>query len=135
MIKLVFPLHRRSELSREEFQRYWRDTHGPLVRSHAGTLGIRRYVQNHTLATPLNDGLRASRGAPADYDGVAELWFDSLDAVAAAVATPEGQAASAELLEDERRFIDHARSPLWLSEEHEVIGPGRPRPQRGRPVS
>jgi uncharacterized protein (TIGR02118 family) len=123
VIKLVFPLHRRPELSREEFQRYWRETHGPLVRAHAETLGIRRYVQSHTLSTPVNDGLRASRDAPEDFDGVAELWWDSLDALAAAVATPEGQAASVELLEDERRFIDHARSPLWLSEEHEVIAP------------
>jgi uncharacterized protein (TIGR02118 family) len=123
VIKLVFPLRRRPELSREEFQRYWRETHGPLVRAHAETLGIRRYVQSHTLSTPVNDGLRASRDAPEDFDGVAELWWDSLDALAAAVATPEGQAASVELLEDERRFIDHARSPLWLSEEHEVIAP------------
>ena len=123
MIKLVFTLHRKPGLSRDEFQRYWRDTHGPLVRTHAATLGIRRYVQSHTLTTPLNDGLRASRDAPEGYDGVAELWWDSLDALAAAVATPEGQAASVELLEDERRFIDHARSPLWLSEEHEVIAP------------
>jgi hypothetical protein len=26
------------------------------------------------------------------------------------------------LLEDERRFIDLASSPIWLAEEHPVIG-------------
>jgi hypothetical protein len=25
------------------------------------------------------------------------------------------------LLEDERRFIDHALSPIWLAEEHPVV--------------
>jgi hypothetical protein len=55
------------------------------------------------------------------YDGVAELWLDSLDDLAAATATPAGAAAGAALWEDERRFIDHARSPIFLVEEHPVI--------------
>ena len=127
MIKLVFALRRRSDLTREEFQRYWRETHAPLVHSHAEVLGIRRYVQVHTVPDELHAPLRASRGAPEAYDGVAELWFDSLDAIGAGVATAEGQAASRALLEDERRFIDHAASPLWLAEEHPVVdGPGDP---------
>ena len=49
MIKLSFCLRRLSPLSREEFQRYWFDTHGPLVRKHAEALRIQRYVQTHTL--------------------------------------------------------------------------------------
>ena len=122
MIKLVFCLRRLPQLSREEFQRYWFERHAPLVRSHAATLKIRRYVQTHTDAQPLNDALQASRGGPEAYDGVAELWWDSAEALAAATATPEGQAAGAALLEDERRFIDLARSPLFLADEHVVIG-------------
>jgi uncharacterized protein (TIGR02118 family) len=121
VVKLVFCLRRRPELTREQFQTYWRDRHGPLVREAAPALAIRRYVQLHTLASPLSERLRAGRGAPEDFDGVAELWFDSLDALAAAGATPEGRAAGKRLVEDERRFIDLARSPLWLAQEHEVI--------------
>jgi uncharacterized protein (TIGR02118 family) len=121
MIKLVYMLRRRGDLSREEFQRYWREDHAPLVRSHAEVLGIRRYVQLHTLADELHAPLRASRGAPEAYDGVAELWFDTVEAVGAGVATPEGQAAALTLFEDERQFIDHAASPVWLAEEHPVV--------------
>ena len=122
MIKLVFCVRRRAEMSREEFQRYWRERHAPLVREAAAALGIRRYVQAHTLTSPVNDGLRRGRGAPEEFDGVAELWFESLDALTAAGATPEGRAASRRLLEDERRFIDLARSPVWVAEEHTVVG-------------
>ena len=124
MIKLTFCLHRLPSLSRDEFQRYWREQHAPLVASHAATLRIRRYVQMHSLADgdPVNAGLRASRGGPEDYVGVAELRWDSLDDLAAANASDEGRAASLALLEDERRFIDLARSPLWLGREHVVIG-------------
>ena len=122
VIKLVFCLRRRAELSREEFQRHWRDTHAPLVHQHGAALGIRRYVQVHTLPTGTSAALAASRAVEEEeYDGVAELWWDSLDALAAAVATPDGQRAGAELLEDERRFIDLSRSPIFLAEEHVVL--------------
>ena len=40
MIKLTFCLRRLPHLSREEFQRYWREQHAPLVAKHAKTLGI-----------------------------------------------------------------------------------------------
>ena len=121
MIKLVFCLHRLPHLSREEFQRYWYEQHAPLVRSHSATLGIRRYVQTHTLDSPLNDVLQASRGGPEAYDGVAELWWDSAEALAAATATPEGQVAGQALLADERTFIDLARSPLFVAVERPII--------------
>jgi uncharacterized protein (TIGR02118 family) len=121
MVKLVFCLRRLPQLSRAEFQRYWLDRHGPLVRSHAATLGIRRYVQTHTDHAPLGDAVAASRGAPDAYDGVAELWWDSAEALAAATATPEGAAAGRALLEDERRFIDHAHSPIFLATEHPLV--------------
>lgn len=121
MIKLVFCLRRLPRLSRAEFQRYWRETHGPLVRSHATVLRIRRYVQLHTRDTPMNAALAAGRGAPAEYDGIAELWWESLEDLTAAVQSPEGRVAGDALLEDERRFIDLAHSPLWLADEHEVI--------------
>ena len=121
MIKLSFALRRRDDLSREEFQRYWLEHHAPLVRSVADVLAIRRYVQTHTLPDEVQAALVASRGAPEPFDGVAELWYDSLEAIVTAVSTEEGRAAAAALLEDERRFIDHARSPLWFGEEHPIV--------------
>ena len=121
MMKLVFCLRRLPTLTREEFQRYWLEQHGPLVRSHAKALAIRRYVQTHTLDGPTNAMLQASRGGPDAYDGVAELWWDSPEALAAATSTPEGRAAGTALLEDERRFIDLVRSPLFVTVEHPLI--------------
>lgn len=122
MLKLIFCLHRLPALSREEFQHYWRDQHGPLVRQHAATLRIARYVQSHALGGPLDEALQASRGAAAGYDGVAELWWTSMEDLAAATASEAGRAASLALLEDERRFIDLARSALFVVEEHVVVG-------------
>ena len=122
MIKLTFAVRRRADVAPEEFHRYWRDEHGPLVRSFQAVLGIRRYVQVHRLDTPFNDALRASRNALEPFDGIAELWWDDLDALTAGASTTEGLAAGEALLADEGRFIDLAQSALWLGEEVEIIG-------------
>lgn len=121
MIKLTFALIRRPELTREAFQTYWFDHHGPLVASVRETLRIRRYVQTHSLPPETSEALRQSRGGPEDYDGVAQLWWDSLEDVAAATADPAGVEAGRLLLEDECKFIDLARSPLWWGEEKAVF--------------
>ena len=123
MIKLVFMVRRREGMAKEEFQRYWKQEHADLVKRHAGLLGIRRYVQTHALDTPLDDALAGSRGSePRQYDGVAELWWDSIDDLVQAATSEECQAGQQALLEDERRFIDVANSPIWLGEEITVIG-------------
>ena len=121
MVKLIFAVRRREDIEPDEFHRYWRDSHGPLVRSFQAALGIRRYVQAHRVDTPFNDFLRASRGCLEAFDGVAEIWFEDLDAITTAGATPDGAAAGKALLEDEARFIDLGRSSLWLAEEVEII--------------
>jgi len=122
MVKLTFALRRRSDLSREDFQRYWRDTHAPLVRARAGTLRIQRYVQAHTASTPLDDALRASRGGSVEpFDGVAELWWDSVEDLAEAMTSPEGAQAAGELLADEAKFIDLEASPIWIAREEVVL--------------
>jgi len=121
MIKMIYCLRRLPHLSREEFQRYWRETHGPLVQKHADTLHIRRYIQVHTGYDLLNDNMRASHGGPEPYDGVAELWWDSLEDLSPPTPSPERQKATQMLFEDEKRFIDHSRSPVWFGDERTFV--------------
>ena len=82
---------------------------------------IRRYVQAHTLGTDLNGALAASRGTSEAYDGLAEVWWDSLDALLAVSNTEEGQRANETLIEDEARFIDFTRSSFFMTEEHTIL--------------
>lgn len=121
MVKLIYCLRRQPQLTREQFQDYWLNTHGPLVRGHADVLNIRRYVQLHTAAHPLNDTLQSGRGAPEAYDGIAEIWFDDVDAITAPGTTPEGKAALREVRADEGKFIDAARSPVFMGTEHGIM--------------
>ncbi len=121
MIKLTFCLRRLPGMNREEFQRYWRGTHAALVAERADVMRIRRYVQVHTADLPgLHKSLQTRNGgAPEPYDGVAELWFDSLDEIGGDDSA--GQQAAADLLADERNFIDLPNSPMWFAEEHVVV--------------
>jgi hypothetical protein len=121
VIKLVFVIRRREDLPLEEFHRYRLEEHGPLARSLLESLGPRRYVQTHTLTTDLNGALAASRGTSEAYDGLAEVWWDSLDMLLAVSGTEEGQRANETLTEDEARFIDFERSSFFLTEEHAIL--------------
>jgi uncharacterized protein (TIGR02118 family) len=121
MIKLTFALVRRPELSREAFQAHWFERHAPLVASVREVLRIRRYVQLHGADPAVSADIRRSRGGPEQFDGVAQLWWDSFEDAAAGAADPEGRKAGRLLLEDERRFIDLSKSPLWWGEEKVIF--------------
>lgn len=119
MIKLTFCLRRRPDLSVEEFRHYWHDVHGPLVQARAEVLGMHKYQQVHTVDEPeLHAALQQRNGgAPAAYDGIAEVWVDDVETFRGGAGTPESKLAAKELLEDEANFIDLPNSPMWLGEE------------------
>ena len=121
MLKLTFCLRRLPSLSLGEFQDYWLNKHGPLVRSLQPALRISRYVQLHRLDNDWSSGMRAVRRAPEPYDGVAELWWRNDEDYLAGRRDPAAREAGRLLLEDEAKFIDLAASPLWLSREHAIV--------------
>ncbi len=120
MIKLVYCLKRRPDVSEDEFHRYWLEDHGALAKKLMSPMGMKKYVQAHTLNVPLNEILQQTRELREGYDGVAELWWDSEDVIIDALSTPEGMEANAALMEDEAKFIDLANSCMWISEEHVI---------------
>ncbi len=127
MLTLVFCLRRRPELSREEFQRYWREHHGPLMKSNMKALDARKYQQWHTCDGPEAEQLMRSRGGSEDYDGLAVVWWDDLAHFVAATGTDDGRAAGREMYKDELNFIDLENSPIFMTEVgYEATGPDEP---------
>jgi uncharacterized protein (TIGR02118 family) len=107
MIKLVYCISKKAGLTDDEFFRYWEDVHGPIG---ARIPGLRKLVQSRRLTRP------GDKRRP-DYDGVAELWFDDLEALLAARQSPEWEASTA----DEANFIDHDRVAYFVSEERVIL--------------
>jgi uncharacterized protein (TIGR02118 family) len=107
MIKLVYCITKKAGLTDEEFFRYWEDVHGPIG---ARIPRLRKLVQSHRLNVP------GDKRRP-DYDGMAELWVDDLEALLAARQSPEWKAST----EDEKNFIDHHKVAYFVSEERIVL--------------
>jgi uncharacterized protein (TIGR02118 family) len=91
-VKMVAFLQRHDDYGVEAFQRYWRENHAPLV---PRTPKVRRYVQSHFL-------LEHYEAGQPSFDGVAELWWDSIEDYEISWASPEIQH---EQMPDTARFL------------------------------
>jgi uncharacterized protein (TIGR02118 family) len=106
MGKVIFVLHRRADLSREQMVEHWSgEQHTSIV---SKVPGLTRWVQNHVKSAP---------GEPI-CDGVGELWFDSDEAMQQALSSPEMGAA----VEDAKRFLDMEKTGLIMVEEKPFVG-------------
>jgi uncharacterized protein (TIGR02118 family) len=109
MVKYIICARRKPGWTRAEFSDYWRNQHGPLVRSVPEFMRhVRKYVQCHIVAgaPPL--------GVEGAYDGVAELWFDNPEEIARAFEEPR----YLEIIRpDELKFVDLPNCISFLTEE------------------
>ena len=121
MIKLVFLMRKRADVSREDFYEHWKGNHARLVTGHAQELKIRRYVQSHAIAPEYLGAFRPEWDEGQGWDGTAEVWLDSLEVLAGSRGTPEMDAIQNELLADEAGFVDLERSTVIITVEHVFI--------------
>ena len=69
---MLITIKRRPGMSYDEFVRYQRETHRPLLMSiPEAAQYIRRFVVSYPVTAPGYSG--------PDYDAVVEAWFDSLE--------------------------------------------------------
>lgn len=125
--KIIFCMRRLPHLARSEFQTYWREIHAPLVLERAPILSIDRYVQCHIDHDDWAKPLAAARGTMPGFDGVAEIWLRP-SVHRGRYSAEEIQHANAELLEDERKFIDLAASAIFYTVDREIIRDSQPWP-------
>ena len=86
MIKRMGFVKRKEGMSLEDFHAHWLTVHAPLA---AKAPGLRQYIVSTTLTG------EGPAYTPA-YDGLAEFWYDDLDALEAAEASPEWAATRAD---------------------------------------
>ena len=103
MYKRIGLVQRKKTLTREQFLSHWLTTHAELCKRLPG---MRRYSVN--LIEP-------GRFPHMPYDGFSELWFDSEQALQAALESPEGRT----LLADLPNFVEKI-DPVVV-EEHQML--------------
>ena len=106
MIKAITCIKRKPGMGVEDFQTYWRGKHGDVV---AKLPKIHRYVQSHALPGGYRKGELA-------YDGIAEIWVESVDVLRAWAGSAEYQAVEL----DENNFINRSKTALILTLEHVI---------------
>ena len=110
MIKSISLAYRKPGMTREEFSKYWRETHAQLAADMIP--GLRRYVQNHFITTP---------GREYEGDGIVEMWYDDIDAFKRAMEFIHSDAGK-ELAIDGAKFAEMKPGGLWIAKEHVILG-------------
>lgn len=105
MIKRIGLVRRKSSLTQEQFENHWLNTHAELCKKLPG---LKRYCVNL---------IERDRFSELGFDGFSELWFDSEDALNAALKTPEGVT----LLGDLPNFTEKIY-PVVVT-EHQMVWP------------
>ena len=105
-MKVMYVIAPKPGMSRDDFQRYWLETHAPIVRAIPH---LERYVIN--VFRPRSDA------TPRGIGGVAEQWFASAEAMRAAFGT----AAAERALADMSNFAEVAQSVFGPVDEHIVV--------------
>jgi uncharacterized protein (TIGR02118 family) len=109
VIKSISLLTRKAGLTHGQFMKHWVEIHAPLA--HA-VPGLRRYVQSHLVEERRRPDIPS---LDVEVDGIAELWYDDVESMKAAMATE----AAKRLHADGALFIGRIKS--WTVEEFQVI--------------
>jgi uncharacterized protein (TIGR02118 family) len=108
-VKWIRLFNRLADMPFDEFQSYWREKHGPLV---AALPGLDRYVQYHPRAGAY------SKGRQPACDGFDMTWFGSVDALRAAMKSPEYDRSRS----DQGSFLAAGDCPQVIAREHLITG-------------
>jgi hypothetical protein len=115
-VNLIFLIMKRSNISHEEFVKYHREVHAPLMTSVFGSR-LNRYIANY-----VNEGLSVTDGLMSNrpYDAIVIARFDketwkSMDAWR---KTSEGM----KITEDEDNFMDRKSGIVLVCQEYKYIG-------------
>ena len=123
MVKISYLMRRRPHLSLEEFQSYWSEKHPQAAPEDAfSTLGVKRYVQVLPLETDARNFVIGPRtGLVEPFDGIAELWVESIEALERNWSTDKAKEYVKIFFKDEQNFIDWTRSTILVSNENGVM--------------
>jgi len=108
MIKRISLVRRKPELSREAFLDHWMGPHANIVRQLPGVRGLRFGVVEEW--TPREFA----------WDGVGEVWFDSVEAARAAFAAEPLHS----LLAEDRKLLFGETQSCFVVEHTAIAPPG-----------
>lgn len=114
MIKMTMLLKRNPKLTHEQFVDHHVQHHGPLFRQiPEAKKHVVRYLQTHPIAE------KTKVLSVNDFDGTAELWFDTLAGLEAVLTS---EFYKAKVFPDEKTFLDHEHTLVTIGTQDDIIG-------------
>jgi len=108
-LKIIRTVYRRRDLTHAEFKDYWLNDHSRLEHKVTATTGVQRIVASFALPDDHKNP---------EFDGVAELYFNSLEEIRTMFAGP----VPAMMRKDEENFVQMDAPAVRLIAEEYLIG-------------
>lgn len=114
MICLLGFYKRKPGITHEEYLHHWKNVHAKLAMETPEVAKyIKKYVQHHIRPAEVFPGVE-----PVGYDGMSELWVDSIDDFRAMAEEPKFQEI---MFPDEEKFLDLNVPRVMMLDEQHVI--------------
>lgn len=120
MIKVIFMLKRRPDMTRDAFIARYEGGHALLAEKHVTNAAryVRRYLE------PLPELFTGEVIEP-DHDVITELWFDDEAQYAIAMQRLAEPAVVAEIVADEEHLFDRSKHRVFMVDERDSILSGQ----------
>lgn len=117
MVRLMYCVNRREDISPEDFRRYWQDEiYASLLSKFIKMYPAARYDRNLTLNIQMNAQIMERQGTGTPFDGIIEMWWDSAKELTAVNESPEAEELKRKIQEYEGQFINRSISKIFFSE-------------------
>jgi uncharacterized protein (TIGR02118 family) len=105
VVKFIMKVYAKEGMSKDRFVNYWLTKHAPFSKRKLGDK-LKKYVISVVMS---------AEGEEPGYQGIAELWFDSMAVVEKMMSSP----AFEQIMAESEKF---ARKGTWVMlEEHTIV--------------
>ncbi|KAK7207665.1 EthD domain-containing protein [Myxozyma melibiosi] len=118
MTRVSVMARRNPAMSLEEFQKYLKESHGPLVAPWLKRYGVVKYVQHHKREAFSRDGSPIKALELGDFDSLADFYVPSYADFEKAFKDPE---YFEKIKPDEEKILDMESVVIVVGVNHEVI--------------
>jgi hypothetical protein len=119
MIKLVFCLRKRADLSVIEFRKRWQD-HQIFTRALAKAMRAIRITHSLTLVIEENEEMQLTRGTAEPFDGLIEVWWEDSSAINASLQDKQIHEMLMRTRADQNNLMDRSRSMVFFASEDSI---------------
>jgi len=117
MIRLLYCVRKKPELTQAQFRQYWNDpAFDTLIQQVTEQSNALSHTKTLALQVEATARIVSDRGTQDPYDGVLEYWWENGADILDLMDSPIGQELLSKTKEHQSQFIDFSRSAVFFTE-------------------